>query len=517
MTRILLLASLCAATLGAQERIDTTANRRIRDEGLQRSRVMETARWLTDGYGPRLAGSAEYAAAARFAMQRLTAFGARDARLEAWGRRSPGWRLEGYSVEVTAPYYWRLQATPKGWSNAIPGTLRGVPLLVPITKGRPDTVAWHGKLRGRIVMLGEIPYAVDTVQRFTPGAHRLTDHELDSLAKITTVSEPKDYWEDFDPWEKEMKENAAFMRWLKREGVAAIVEPSRNELAITVTAYNSYASDRRANIPAFVVSRNDYRRLQTLLERKAPIAMKLALNSRVVAADSMGYNVIAELPGSDPALKDQVVMIGGHFDSWHAATGATDNGAGSAVAMEVLRILSATGVTPRRTVRVALWDGEEQEDYFGSMGYVKKHYGDPEPMTLKPEHGSLSAYFNYDQGSGKVRGVHLQGNAAAKPIFEQLLAPWADLGAANVTMEGHGQTDHLSFLSVGLPAFDMLQDPLDYESRTHHTSLDAPAWLIEADLKQASTVLASLVLHVANRDAMMPRMELPPKRGATKP
>jgi carboxypeptidase Q len=222
--------------------------------------------------------------------------------------------------------------------------------------------------------------------------------------------------------------------------------------------------------------------------------------------------VVAELPGSDPSLASEVVMVGGHFDSWTAGTGATDNAAGSAVAIEALRILKTIGATPRRTIRVALWDGEEHEDYFGSLGYVKKHFGDPETMRLLPAQAKVSAYFNIDHGTGRVRGIYAQANAAARPVFEQILAPFSDFGATTTTLKNEGSTDHMPFVSVGIPAFVFIQDPIDYESRTHHTNLDVAGLLLKDDLAQASVVVASVLYHVANRDELLPRMPLPPVR-----
>lgn len=512
----LLLIALASGALHAQERIDTLVNRRIREEGMQRSRVFQTAQVLTESFGGRLAGSPEYKAAAAWARDLLTTFGASNAALEPWGKRGLGWTLRRYSAEVTSPHYFRLHVIPKAWSRPIAGTAHGTPLLLATKGGRPDTAQWKGKLRGRIVMLGVIPDTAGTTERFTPGARRFTDAELDSMAKITDPGEPKDYWEDFDGWDEALKQTELFKAWLAREGVAAVLQASPNELTLTATAYNSYFSPTVNNVPAFIVARGDYRRLQVLLGRKLPVNVELSLKATFPGDDSTGYNVIAELPGTDPGLKDEVVMVGGHFDSWHAATGATDNAAGSAVAMEVIRILKAIDARPRRTIRVALWDGEEQEDYFGSMGYVKTHFGDPVTMTLKPAHATLSAYFNVDHGTGRVRGLYLQGNTALRPVFAQLLEPFRDLGASTLSIANYGQTDHMPFVSVGLPGINVIQDPIDYEPRTHHTGLDGSGFLIEDNLKQVAVVVASLVYHTANRDGRLPRMPLPQPRPAKK-
>ena len=258
--------------------------------------------------------------------------------------------------------------------------------------------------------------------------------------------------------------------------------------------------------PSFVFSREHYGRLIRMLDKKIPIKLSLSLSARFT--DNVeGFNVVAEIPGSDPQLRNQIVMLGGHLDSWHTGTGATDNGAGCAAAMEAVRILETIGVKPRRTIRVALWSGEEQ-DYFGSRGYVAKHFGNPATAERKPEHATLAAYFNLDNGAGRIRGINLQGNEAARPIFDEWLRPFAYLGATTVTTLNSGGTDHVLFNAVGLPGFQFIQDPLNYASRAHHSSLDVYEEAPPDDLKQASVILASFVYHAAMRDEMLPRPKL---------
>jgi len=500
----------------AQERIDEKVNAAIREEGFARSRVFETARMISDGFGPRIAGSPGFKAAATYARSRLKEFGARNTAFEPWGKRGLGWELQRFSVEMTAPSYLRVTAVPKAWSRPLVGTVSGSPLVAEIRSAK-DFDAWRGKLRGRILMLGRVPNAADTVPRFSAGARRFTDSQLDSMARLTEPGEPKDYWDDSDGFTEALAAQERVRIFLREEGVVATIEASRNELTIAVAGYDAYSSPTTSNLPAFVVDRSHYRRILAQVDRGAPVTLELSLRARFPQDDSTGFNIVAEIPGTDPALKDEVVMIGGHFDSWHAGTGATDNAAGSAVAIEVLRILNAIGARPRRTIRVALWDGEEVEDYFGSMGYVKKHFGDPLTMHLRPEHAKLSAYFNVDNGTGRVRGLYLQGHEAVRPIFAAMLEPFRDLAATTLTIASHGSTDHMPFVSVGLPGFEVIQDPIDYEPRTHHTGLDDSGFLLEEDLKQASVVVASLVYHTAMRDAMLPRPALPKPKSLPKP
>jgi hypothetical protein len=487
-------------------------NARIRAEGMQRSQVLETAIMLSDIHGPRLAGSSGFMNAANWARGQLVAWGIDNAHLEPWGKRGKGWELERFSVEMTAPYYLRINAIPKAWSPGTAGTVAGTPILVTI-RGDSDFVKYRGKLRGRIVMNGPI---APPRNRFEVPAKRLTDAELDSLSRITDPGEPRTYWEDAEGFLQGLGRRKRIDDFFRDEGATALLEGSRNANAILSSSHVSYATDRTGAVPAFVVAREHYDAIARLVERQRPVRLELSMTSRFTQTDSLGYNVVAEIPGTDPRLASQVVMIGGHFDTWQPAAGATDNASGSAVAMEALRILKSLGVKPRRTIRLALWDGEEQEDYFGSMGYVKRHYGDPEPMQLLPEHANFSAYFNVDLGTGRIRGFYLQGNAAARPILAAFLAPFRDLGASTLSLSNSGSTDHMPFASVGLPAFNSIQDPIDYESKTHHTSFDFADYLIEDDLKQQAVVMASLLYHTAMRDERMPRTPLPPPKSATR-
>ena len=504
---------------------DSAVLARVRDEGMTRSRVVETATVLSDVFGPRLAGSQNYADAAQWARRTLESYGLR-ARLEPWGtRRGNRWTLESHSLELAAPYYARLVAYPFAWSPSTGpagdgSPVRGTPVLV---TERLDSAADVAKvaerLRGRIVMLGEVPADRVRDAHAEPLEHRWTQAQLDSLAQLTDPGSPRDYWEDAGDYPAMVARRQAVYVALARAGAVAVLAPSRNPIAPMVGAYQAYDTDLRAAPPAMVVSRDDYARLANLVRlsqragRPAPevvLAVRARLDAPRTRADATGNDVLAALPGGDPALRDEVGMGGGHFDSWTAGTGATDNAAGAAVAIEAMRLLTASGARPRRTVRVALWDGEEHEDYFGSLGWVRAHLGDPETMRLKPEHARLSTYLNFDNGTGRIRGVWLQGNAAARPVFERLLKPVADLGPTTLTIANTGSTDHMPFTSVGIPAFTFLQDPLDYETRTHHTNADVAANLAPDDLRQAAVVTATVLLGAANLPARMPRTPLPP-------
>ena len=296
--------------------------------------------------------------------------------------------------------------------------------------------------------------------------------------------------------------------FLKAEGVAVILKPSRGQDGtLFAAAGGSYKVGEEGGIPSFQVEAENYNRMVRTLEKKIPVTVQAELKTTFYDKDTLGYNIVAEIPGTDPKLKDQVVMLGGHFDSWQASTGASDNAAGSAVSMEAVRILKALGIKPKRTVRIALWDGEE-EGLLGSRGYVLKHFGDPRTLELKPEQSKVSGYFNYDNGSGKIRGIYLQGNEAVRPIFEEWLKPFNDMGASTVTIRTTGGTDHLSFDAIGIPGFQFIQDPLDYSVRIHHSNMDNYDHASKSDLMQSAIIMASFVYNTAMRDEMLPRKPL---------
>ena len=300
------------------------------------------------------------------------------------------------------------------------------------------------------------------------------------------------------------------------EHVALIITQARGtDGTVFTTNGASYADTAKAVSPELETSGEDFQRILRLVKAGIKVSVEADIKTQFFTDDEQGYDVVAEIPGTDKTLKDQIVMIGGHLDSWHGARGGTDNAAGSAVMLEVMRILKAVNFKPRRTIRIALWSSEEQ-GLFGSRGYVLNHFGDPKTMQLKPEQAKVSAYYNLDNGTGKVRGIYLQGDSAAAPIFQAWLDPFKDLGATTVTLRNTGSTDHVSFDAVGIPGFEFIQDPLDYGARTHHSNQDTYDKMSEDDLKQAATVIASFVYHTAQRDEMIPRKELPQPLTCTK-
>jgi carboxypeptidase Q len=503
----LVLACALSVPLLAEEAVNDAVIAQIKIEGFQHSAVMDTLSWLSDVHGPRLTGTPALRRAGEWARDQLTRWGLTNAALESYGLIGRGWTLERFSLEMSEPQYVRIIGYPRAWSPAIASTLAGTPMVVEV-KSKDDFDKYRGKLRGAIVMNGR-PEPVDI--GFQPEAKRFTDDELKKQesaidpAAPSAENAPKSFWDEEQEWQKLLAKQTEIYKFFAAEGIAALVEPS--SIAEDVRVGGFYDRVWRPAYPGFVLSREHYGRIVRMLDRKQPV--KVAFTLAVQFAENVdGFNVVAEIPGTDPALKSEVVMLGGHLDSWHTGTGATDNGAGCAVAMEAVRILQSIGARPRRTIRVALWTGEEQ-DYFGSIGYVEKHFGDLKTIALKPEHAKLAAYFNLDNGSGRIRGVNLQGNEALRTVFEAWLRPFNYLGASTLTTLNTGGTDHMPFDALGLPGFQFLQDPLNYDTKVHHSNLDVYEEAVPDDLKQASVIMASFIYHAAMRDAMLPRKPLP--------
>jgi hypothetical protein len=499
---------------------------------------MEFASALMDGIGPRLTASPNAMKANEWTRDTLTKIGLENAHLEDWGEFGLGWQQLNTWARMVTPdtAVLILQATP--WSPSTPGPVTGDVTFVSI-QSEKDFDQYKGKLAGKVVLLGAMR-AVPPVDKAL--LERYTEKELEELAEFP-VSASAGISPDQQARIHARMERLRLLEkgagFLADEKAAAVIEPSRdgeNGGGSGGTLFDDngatlgrtpYLAEHRVKVPVAVATIESYGRLFRLTQAHAPVSVEINIETRFTGEHEHGYDTVAEIPGTDPRLKDQVVMLGGHLDSWIAGTGATDNGAGTVVAMEAVRILKALGVQPRRTIRIALWTGEEQ-GLFGSKGYVKQHFGSaalstapdqlalPEfmrravgPLEVKPEQKLISAYFNVDNGSGKIRGVYLQGNAAMAPIFAQWIAPLKDLGVTTLTMRNTGGTDHLSFDAVGIPGFQFIQDNLDYESRTHHSNQDVYERLQAADLEQIATVEAIFVYNAAQRDQMLPRKALP--------
>ena len=537
-TALLLLLALPGWT---QERVDLGIVDRIKAEAFDRSKVMDHLYQIAEAHGPRLTWSAGFTDAANWASAELKRMGMENVHLEKWAPAGRNWTLQQSSVELLEPRYQELTATPLAWSASTNGPVTADLVLAPLSASFRDgpkkyaesmkayQAKWSGKLRGKIVLLSAVhipdPQTRPQFRRYTAAELADLENAPEPTAQSTARSlNELDWPEDpaeigklfaslpnslmeqvYDLYDEAVAERA---RFLAKEGVAGVLleDQRAHEGLLFAESAGGFKSGDTMAPPTFVVTAEQYDRLARAVERKLPISVRLNLKAAISNSDTDGMNIIGEIPGH--AKKDEIVMIGAHFDCWHSGTGATDNGAGSAVMMEVMRILKTLGLTMDRTVRVALWGGEE-EGLFGSRAYVKEHFADPKTMKLTAEHARLSGYFNLDNGSGKIRGVYLQGNEAMRPIFQEWLAPFRDLGVSAITIRNTSGTDHLSFDAVGLPGFQFVQDPLDYGTITHHSDMDTYDHAIPADLMQASAVIASVVYQAANRPEMLPRRQLP--------
>ncbi len=498
---------------------------RVIDQGLNHSQVMQTAAYLTDRIGPRLTNSPQMRQAEAWTQAQFRSWGLKNVRKEgfAFGR---GWSITSSSVRMVSPRVIQLTAIPVAWTPATPGTISAPIVVAPMKRDR-DLAAWRGKLAGKIVLLtlpddgdepGEAPF------------RRLT-HE--DLARLDRYRQP-----DYDPDSVErMIKRIMFGKqldaFLKAEGALAWARMAYRDGKLVHGEGYTYRTGETPALPGIEIAAEDYRRLARLARTGATPRLEINSNVQFDDSDPKAYNVLADLPGADPTAG--YVMAGAHLDSWVAGDGAADNGAGSAVVMEAARILSSLGVRPKRTIRFALWSGEEQ-GLLGSLAYVEKYLArrapapGPEhgieqmlrwryrfPITPLPGHKDLVAYFNIDNGSGKVLGIHAEGNVAAVPLLREWLQPFASMGAGSVVATPTGGTDHVFMQAVGVPGFQFIQDPLDYNSRVHHTSADTFDHLKPKDLRQASVVLAGLLLQAANSARTLPRMPIPTKGTPTEP
>ncbi len=505
VTVFLLFAVMSTLGLEAGEPVDLQVVSRIRAEGLNNSKVMETLHQLTDVHGSRLTGSPGLASASAWCRDQLAEWGLVNSKLESWGEFGQGWSLEGFSLNMTAPYYSPLIGYPKAWTPGTQGRIEATPM--PIEASNPEELKkYEGKLKGALVMF---PNNREAETHFEADARRRSDEDLEKLVLAPEPGRRPGFQARRAQFRQRRQMRQKMVELLKAEGAVATLEASRGEHGtLFVGSGGSRDPEKEMPLPGIVLAIEHYNRIKRLLKSEVPVKIELEFQARYHQEDLNGYNVVAEIPGADPNLADELVMLGAHIDSWHAGTGATDNAAGVAVTMEAARIIQALDLKPRRTIRIGLWSGEEQ-GLLGSRAYVKNHFADRETMELKPAHDRFSAYFNLDNGTGKIRGIYLQNNDAVRPIFEAYLKPFQDLGGTTITIRRTGGTDHLAFDAVGLPGFQFVQDPIDYSTRTHHTNMDLYDHALAGDLMQASVIMASFVYHTAMRDEKLPRKALP--------
>ncbi|HEX9563511.1 MAG TPA: M20/M25/M40 family metallo-hydrolase [Gemmatimonadaceae bacterium] len=516
----ILAVMLPASPIRAQEQVDAAAIEKIKAEGLSdRSAVMETASWLTDVFGARLTGSPNIRAAAEWSVKKMTEWGMVNARLEPWGTFGRGWTNDRFSLNVIAPTPWPVIAYPAAWTPGTNGTVTGEVVRI-VADSAPDLEKYRGKLRNAFVVLAQ-PIAL--APSFVPDASRHTEGRLDSMTAAGPVT-PRAGGAGRGGRAGGQGRgggrggfNAEFNRlrtaFLAEQGVAAILQPGSVSLtrgaggSTMGTVFTGGTGSRDPLNPTLtstiILSAEHFNRIVRIVEKGVPVRIEANVKNSFHDQDLTAFNVLAEIPGTDPQLKDEVVMLGAHFDSWHAGTGATDNAAGSAIMMEALRILKATGLPLKRTVRIGLWTGEEQ-GLLGSRAYVASTFGSSAD-SLKPAAQKFSGYFNVDNGTGKIRGIYLQQNEGVRSVFTEWMQPFNALGTKAINGGNTGGTDHLSFDRIGLPGWQFVQDEVEYGTRTHHSNMDVYDRLVADDMRHNATVVAAFVYLAATRAEKLPR------------
>jgi carboxypeptidase Q len=502
--------------------VDDAAVAFFLDEGLQRSQVMEHLSWLCDVYGPRVTGSPNLRKAQQWSAKTFREMGL-EPRTEKWGPFGRGWRCDHVTMAVTGDNPWPVLAYAKVWSPSASGTAEVVH-VAKLTKEQLEAM----DLKGKIVLIEDVR-AVN--EPFDGYSKRLDEKDLLRLADQQSAETQR-------PAERAAAargDNDFRMGFQRGEEMRRIVQQKRPLAIVDRASKGDYgtvfvqgasavpkAEGERASaravdadvIPQFTIAVEHYNRMCRLLAKGIPVTVALDLKVSFFDADLDDYNVVADLAGGDAQIGDQFAMLGAHLDSWQSGTGSTDNGCGSAVVIEATRLIAEyckkNGVKPRRTVRAALWSGEEQ-GLMGSRAFVADHLGTHD--APKPEHAKVAGYFNLDNGTGKIRGVYLQGNEAVAPIFRRWLRPFHTHGASTLTLDDTGGTDHQSFHGAGVPGFQFIQDPVSYSPRTHHSNMDVWDHAVAEDLKQASVLMASFVWHTAQRDEMLPRHKVVPRQG----
>jgi hypothetical protein len=497
----------------AEEHVDLSIVHQIRTEAFQNSKVMDDMFYLTDVYGPRLTNSPTFRQAADWVVKRMGEYGI-PAHLEKWGPFGRGWTYTHFEAAMTEPQYSPLIGFPLAWTPGTNGPVSGEPMMA-ILRTDADLEKFKGRLKGRIVLISP---ARPLEAIMNPAGRRFTDAEL---AQEATAPDPGSTLfgrpiprpvSPYGPPAMTPQEIRQFRtkvnKFLHDQQPAVVVQTGYTGDGGTVFASSGGSREKKepAPPPTVALTPEHYNRICRLIEHKIPVKVEFNIQAQFIDSPEESVNVVAEIEGA--ARKDEIVMLGAHLDSWHGGTGATDNAAGSAVAIEAMRILKSLNKPMDRTVRMALWSGEE-EGLLGSKAYVKEHFADPEVMKPTSEHAKVSGYFNYDNGTGKIRGIYLQGNDMVRPIFQSWLEPFRDLGASAVSIRNTGGTDHLSFDAVGIPGFQFIQDPVEYATRTHHSNMDVYDRIQRGDLMQASAIMASFVYNTATRPEMLPRKPLP--------
>jgi hypothetical protein len=529
-TILLSLTLLSPFPAFTEETINGEINAKIRKEGMENSQIMRTMHFLTDLYGPRLTGSPNLKAAGEWAAKQMKEWGLENAHLEPWDFGHPGWLNERFSAHIISPVKDQLTCEVLAWTPSTNGTVtaQAFHLIPPERPTQEELTAYlnsvKDKIKGKIVLVGKHQFvAVNT----NPPLRRLDEQQARARFDPNNPQAAQPYRPPFaGPQEQQQdpsrlnaaRVNEQIDQFLLTNGALVRVNDAGRDHG-QIRAFSNRSYDPSKVVPTVIMRNEDYGRITRIMADGTPVELEFTIVNRLYPEGRTAYNVIAEIPGTDK--KDEVIMLGAHLDSWHAATGATDNAIGCAVMMEAARILKAIGVQPRRTIRLALWSGEEQ-GLLGSQAYVKERFGTFE--NPKPEYFKLGGYFNIDSGTGRARGMSVFGPPEAATILRQVLAPFEDLGvvgAIATRSRAMGGSDHTSFNQAGLPGIGIVQDPIEYGTYTWHTSLDTYERIIEDDAKKSAVVIAAAVYHLAMREELLPRFSkeqmppLPPRSGSS--
>ncbi|NBP67417.1 MAG: M20/M25/M40 family metallo-hydrolase [Cytophagia bacterium] len=513
MLSLVLLLFITSGYAQNKDKVDSAVYAKLKAEGFERSQIMHVLSMLTDVNGPRLTNSPGYKTAANYAKSTMEGWGLSNVHFDSFGEFGKGWQVKKFSMSATAPTYFNIISNPKAWSPGIKGTVTADVVYLDV-KTEEDLAKYKGKLKGKIVLFN---FPIMPKPHFAPDATRHADSTLLKMANAAPRDRAASGSRRFATGAPEALN---YKKWLlcQTEGAIAVLECSRGDhgtlypQAATIPyAPETPAAERQrahsANapkiLPQVLVAAEHYNRMVRQIEKGVAVKIEITMETEFTPAED-GFNVIAEIPGTDKSA--EVVMIGAHLDSWHGGTGTTDNGVGVAICMEAMRLIKATGIQPRRTIRIGLWGGEEQGLY-GSRGYVKKHLGETVDgkVVLKPAAEKFSLYLNTDNGTGKWRGINMQGNEKVRPVFREWLKPFATTGTATLSLNSTGSTDHVPFDGIGLPGFQFITDPIEYFTRTWHSNMDTYERAIEEDLKYNAVLMATLAYQAAVREELMPR------------
>ena len=501
---ILFVAFMFSAPAYSQENADLEMIYKIKTEGIRNSQIQDLAYNLTDLMGPRLSGSTNLRRARQWTADKFTEWGLSNVKIDTYGEFGRGWDVKKSYIAMKDPYYAPLIGYPKAWTDGTGGLINSEVILLDI-QSEADFEKYKGTLNGKVIML---PTTLSTSPAFEPEARRLTEEDLANRKEVSVGGGGGRY----TPAQlQQMRDQRALDQkvndFLLEEGIALRISGTRGNFGTVFhTRAGSYSTAKNKTIPEMEIALEHFGRIERLLKNGQTVTVDAEIEVEWLDDDYKGYNVLAEIPGTDKTLKPELVLLGAHLDSWHAGTGANDNAAGVVVMMEAIRILKTLGVQPKRTIRIALW-GEEEQGLFGSRGYVQKYVADRQTLDKKGEWDKISAYYNVDNGSGKIRGIYLEGNDQLVPIFEKWFEPFHEMGAKTITRRNTGSTDHVAFDAVGVPGFQFIQDPIEYSTRTHHSNMDVYDHLMQDDLKQIATIVATFALNAAQQSSLMPRKE----------